>query len=621
MATSGSTSSLGCVRPVDPRFTCRGSLDNELPSSLQQRWLQFPDLHRHRKYPDRTEWQHRQEYGEDGFSDRTNNGTLLANSAGLLGPAGIALRFNLLSCEQQSITTATPVTPTLWPTARPTLEPLCFTKMGLENYQIITDKQIQSSSHLNEEHKASMGRLTQDYSSGAPSWIPAVTDRHPWIQVNFLELKQVSGVLVQGRPTGQFHVQHSIDGVTFTDYTDSPSTPPYIFRATDYGNQPSAQLFNRNIVAQYIRIVPVDATENLNLRYPSGDTDVGLVCLVPMGLESTYIVTPGQLTSSSYLDTMHGPDNGRLYNTVSSETGGSWIPKVENTPWIQVDLRSLKLISGVVTRQPDTDRWTTSYTSRHRRQHSRSTRPSWATHRTSSQATLIVTPGTQLFNRDVPLCASVTISSSPLGYGLRFDLLGCRPDIPVPTTFGPTATGPTATPSASAWRINTCSLQVCDVPMGLSNPLVISNSQLRSSSYLDMFHMPDRARIFTQKDGPYASGWRPSVSNDKQWIEVDFLTSYAIGGIATQGSADSPYWVTRYELYYSNDGYTGDTNTSVSRVIQNPPTPATRLDGSHASRKYTGALLLSNAGNYPQRTSKSISRHGTLSNPSPLISW
>lgn len=45
-----------------------------------------------------------------------------------------------------------------------------------------------------------------------------------------------------------------------------------------------------------------------------------------------------------------------------------------------------------------------------------------------------------------------------------------------------------------------------------------------------------------------------SVSNDRQWIEVDFLTSYAIGGISTQGSADSPYWVTRYEIYYSNDG-------------------------------------------------------------------
>ncbi|XP_025095226.1 lactadherin-like [Pomacea canaliculata] len=468
--------------------------------------------------------------------------------------------------------------------------------MGLENYQIITDKQIQSSSHLNEEHKASMGRLTQDYSSGAPSWIPAVTDKHPWIQVNFEELKQVSGVLLQGRPTGQFHVQHSIDGITFTDYTDSPSTPPYIFRATDYGNQPSAQLFNRNIVAQYIRIVPVDATENLELRFNvvgcnpspinyqvttvspspvSGQTPTAVppnvsgqtpttvnpsfttpsVCLVPMGLESSYIVTPGQLTSSSYLDTLHGPDHGRLYSTVTFETGGSWIPKVENTPWIQVDLRSLKLISGVMTQgSPDTDRWTTSYTISYSIDGNTFTQytsqPGDSTPYIFTGNTDRNTPVRNLFNRDV-LARYVRlypISSSPLGYGLRFDLLGCRPDIP-PTGFTPTAS-PSAEPGVSIL----VPIHVCNVPMGLSNPLVISNSQLRASSYLDMFHMPDRARIFTEQDGPYASGWRPSVSNDRQWIEVDFLTSYAIGGISTQGSADSPYWVTRYEIYYSNDG-------------------------------------------------------------------
>ena len=44
------------------------------------------------------------------------------------------------------------------------------------------------------------------------------------------------------------------------------------------------------------------------------------------------------------------------------------------------------------------------------------------------------------------------------------------------------------------------------------------------------------------------------MSDNKQWIEVDFLTSYAIGGVSTQGSADSDNWVTRYEVYYSNDG-------------------------------------------------------------------
>ena len=44
------------------------------------------------------------------------------------------------------------------------------------------------------------------------------------------------------------------------------------------------------------------------------------------------------------------------------------------------------------------------------------------------------------------------------------------------------------------------------------------------------------------------------MSDNKQWIEVDFLTSYAIGGVSTQGSADSDNWVNKYEVFYSNDG-------------------------------------------------------------------
>lgn len=35
---------------------------------------------------------------------------------------------------------------------------------------------------------------------------------------------------------------------------------------------------------------------------------------------------------------------------------------------------------------------------------------------------------------------------------------------------------------------------------------------------------------------------------------MDFLAPYLIGGVQTQGSADNYYWVTRYEVYYSNDG-------------------------------------------------------------------
>ena len=42
--------------------------------------------------------------------------------------------------------------------------------------------------------------------------------------------------------------------------------------------------------------------------------------------------------------------------------------------------------------------------------------------------------------------------------------------------------------------------------------------------------------------------------NNRQWIEVDFGASYPVSGIITQGRSDIPQWVTKYEVYYSNDG-------------------------------------------------------------------
>jgi len=40
----------------------------------------------------------------------------------------------------------------------------------------------------------------------------------------------------------------------------------------------------------------------------------------------------------------------------------------------------------------------------------------------------------------------------------------------------------------------------------------------------------------------------------KQYIQVDFMAPYYVGGVATQGKANSTQWVTQYEVYYSTDG-------------------------------------------------------------------
>lgn len=93
-----------------------------------------------------------------------------------------------------------------------------------------------------------------------------MTDQSPWVQVDFLEPKLLSGVLLQGQWPVTFHVQHSMDGVHFEDYIDSPGAQPRVFTAYGYGKEPTRQIFNRNVIAQYVRVVPTDVNGNVELK-------------------------------------------------------------------------------------------------------------------------------------------------------------------------------------------------------------------------------------------------------------------------------------------------------------------------------------------------------------------
>ena len=59
-----------------------------------------------------------------------------------------------------------------------------------------------------------------------------------------------------------------------------------------------------------------------------------------------------------------------------------------------------------------------------------------------------------------------------------------------------------------------------------------------------------------------------SYNDLKQYIQVDFLAPYYIGGVVTQGRVDEPQWVTKYELYYSTDGkhYTAIPTSPLSNI-------------------------------------------------------
>lgn len=83
-----------------------------------------------------------------------------------------------------------------------------------------------------------------------------------WIMVNFLEPKLLSGIITQGSPdfprwVERYSVYYSLNGKDFTPYTESPNgRTPYVFYANSDQTTPIRNLFNRDIIAQYIKIVP-----------------------------------------------------------------------------------------------------------------------------------------------------------------------------------------------------------------------------------------------------------------------------------------------------------------------------------------------------------------------------
>ncbi|XP_048245023.1 mucin-5AC-like isoform X2 [Haliotis rufescens] len=653
-------------------------------------------------------------------------------------PAGIGMRFNMLGCYKPSITPT--ATPTAKPTVAPeftvttgvtmpepspvsTLEPVCTVPMGVENYRIVGESQLTASSEKDKAHGSIYARIYQGMDEFSGSWVPAPTDKTPWIQVDFLEPKTISGVITQGSGKDNgwvetYTVRYSFDGKTFTDYTGTGGKPAKVFNGNSDSKTPVPVLFNRDIIARFVRIVPVTSHGVTSLRFnilgcnpspanplipttagpgtptaspPLGgqsgvptaspptsscktshwspwinkdtpDTGKGdyekitpeqqqqycsggkltkidcqtvddieyfssgevmkcllttgstcnnadnmpipcsdykiryfceclaptaspvpgqssqptaspgieqsllptaspvpevttqSVCLIPMGIENSYFVSNSQLTSSSSLDAKHSASVGRLYNTK-----GAWSPSSNEKQWLQVNFLKPTLISGVMTQgSPEAPKWVTKYNVflgfNGNDFFPYTTIPGESTPAIFEGNMDKSTPIRNLFNRDITAqyVRIVPVEWSKDGIAMRFNILGCTPPEPKPQT--PVPGVPTASPPSG--QSTPGPFLKCDVPMGIQNPGLIGDRQLTASSSLNEFTGAERARPYTQKDGSYSGGWIPKYTDTKQWIEVDFGASYAIAGVSTQGRSDGATWVTKYEVYYSNDGRT-----------------------------------------------------------------
>lgn len=100
----------------------------------------------------------------------------------------------------------------------------------------------------------------------------SIDDDGPYIQVNFRELKYLSGVTTQGEGredkwVTEYKVYFSVDGVNFYPYSEKQDGVVKVFSANTDTNTPVSNYFVNNVLAQYIRIVPVGSHMGFALRY------------------------------------------------------------------------------------------------------------------------------------------------------------------------------------------------------------------------------------------------------------------------------------------------------------------------------------------------------------------
>ena len=94
----------------------------------------------------------------------------------------------------------------------------------------------------------------------------------------------------------------------------------------------------------------------------------------------------------------------------------------------------------------------------------------------------------------------------------------------------------------------------CQLDLGMENG-AISARQITASSQLDANHAATQCRLNFKATANKAGSWSAGSNDSSQWLQVYLgIQSTKVTRVATQGRDDSPQWVTKYKLQYSNNG-------------------------------------------------------------------
>ncbi|KAK3108253.1 hypothetical protein FSP39_004202 [Pinctada imbricata] len=429
----------------------------------------------------------------------------------------------------------------------------CDDHLGVANKNSFGDHLFSASSSTDVDHDADKGRL-----NGPSAWEARYIDEFEHVQVNLDQQVRISGVKVQGHPSKpywvtKFIVEFSNNGDKWSPYIEKQGSEPKVFKGNFDQTTPVQVFFDREIPTTYVRIIPKGWHQKIAMRFEvlacttPGFTSPG-PCVEPLGIDNSGMIQDKQLSASSRRDILSGAAAGRLFNEY-----GAWIPRGnDGKDWIEVDLLTPKVVSGVMTQgSPREERWVTKYG------------VSYSIHGYAFSPVIGADGKPVIFNGNTDqnkvqknqFPSEITaryiritpVESSPAGPGMRFNLIGCSG---TQSTASPTLS---VTPTPPTIPVSTVE-PVCMLSMGVENPSIITDRTMLASSSKDSQSQPDKARLDLTSGTGHA--WIPSPSDklNYPYIEVNFLEPKSITGIVTRGHGTKNLYTKSFRVYTSLDG-------------------------------------------------------------------
>ncbi|XP_033100163.1 neuropilin-2-like isoform X2 [Anneissia japonica] len=288
-------------------------------------------------------------------------------------------------------------------------------------------------------------------------------------------------------------------------------------------------------------------------------------CSTPLGMEDGTI-PDNMITSSSWFDEQSGPSAARL----NGDGGWASYRKLSDQ-WVQVDLNTPRLITGIVTQGNAVyNEFVMSYYV-----HYSMDGKQWKTIRDSYQNAKLFdgnldhdTPVQAIFIKGV---RARFIRIQPYVFhghpSMRFELLGCVNKTQSCWSY-PCKNGAACSEVGNDFECTclpgfigkTCKKEYCSTPLGLESES-IPDSQLSASSYWSGEGTATYGRL-------NAYGWAAASERKYEWFGVDLGHPKYISGIITQGHSYWPEWTTSYNVLVSNDS---DTWTTISNGTSGEP--------------------------------------------------